>query len=170
MTQSGTRRTSPDVAYFAGYGVAVYDSYNNGTLTPWSSWGGTSAGALQWAALIALADQGRAQEGLGSLDGPSQTLPLLYHLPNSAFHDIVSGSSQAGIAGPGYDLVTGRGSPVANQVVAGLMQPFTVANGGSTLYQLDQRGDLWQYSSAGWAAIDTGVTSFALGNPGTFWG
>jgi hypothetical protein len=74
--------------------------------------------------LIAIADQGRARAGLGSLDGPSQTLPILYHLPSSAFHDIISGSNARFHAGPGYDLVTGRGSPVASQVVAGLMQPF----------------------------------------------
>ena len=80
------------MAYNAGYGVAVYDSYAIAT-APWFCNGGTSAGAPQWAALIALADQGRAQQGLRSLDGPSQTLPLLYHLPSTAFHDITSGSN-----------------------------------------------------------------------------
>jgi outer membrane protein assembly factor BamB len=114
------KRTGPDVAYNAGFGVSVYDSYNNGTTTPWSNLGGTSAGAPQWSALIALADQNRVLNGLASLDGPSQTLPLLYSLPSSAFHDITSGSNAGYSAGPGYDLVTGRGSPVAPQVVAGL--------------------------------------------------
>ena len=33
----------------------------------WTQVGGTSAGAPQWAALIAIADQGRALAGLGSL-------------------------------------------------------------------------------------------------------
>jgi hypothetical protein len=84
---------------------------------------GTSAGAPQWAALIAIADQGRALAGQGSLDGGTQTLPDLYALPGSAFHDITSGNNGGYSAGPGYDLVTGRGSPVANLVVAGLVGP-----------------------------------------------
>src|SRR5205814_1501232 len=37
VTQSSTRRTSPDVAYDGNpsTGFAIYDSYNNGTVTPW---------------------------------------------------------------------------------------------------------------------------------------
>ena len=58
--------------------------------------------------------------------------------------------------------MTGRGSPVASQVVTGLSQPFQVGYGGS-LFQLDQNGNLWRYSSAaGWSVIHSGVTSFAL--------
>jgi len=62
-------RTTPDVGYNAGDGVAVYDSFANAT-APWVSLIGTSAGAPQWAALIALADQGRAQEGVGITGWP----------------------------------------------------------------------------------------------------
>jgi hypothetical protein len=162
-------RTNPDVAYDADpvTGFAVYDSYTYGSATPWQQVGGTSAGAPQWAALIVLADQGRAQRGLGSLDGPSQTLPLLYHLSTSAFHDITSGRNANYSAGPGYDLVTGLGSPVANQVVAGLVQPFTAANDGS-LYQLDQGGYLWRYSGAnGWVQIGGYIQSFAVSPDGS---
>jgi hypothetical protein len=119
-------RTSPDVAYNAGYGVAVYDSFANGA-QPWvfagqGGVGGTSAGAPQWAGLVALADEGRAHLGLGSLDGARQTLPLLYDMPTSAFNDVTSGRNAQYSAGPGYDLVTGLGTPVAPQVVAGLEQ------------------------------------------------
>src|SRR5207244_2794009 len=58
-TPSSTKRTGPDVAYDAdpNTGVLVYDSVNGG----WFAYGGTSAGAPQWAALVAIADQGRAQ-------------------------------------------------------------------------------------------------------------
>src|SRR5205807_737888 len=106
-------RASPDVAYDANpnTGFAVYDTYGQGG---WLQVGGTSASAPQWAALIAIADQGRALAGLGSLDGFTQTLPKLYQLPAADFHDITSGSNGFA-AGPGYDLVTGRGSPVANK-------------------------------------------------------
>ena len=60
---------------------------------PWGQWGGTSDAAPQWAALIAIADQGRALAGKASLDGATQTLPMLYALPASDFHDITSGTS-----------------------------------------------------------------------------
>ena len=126
VTQSTTKRTSPDVSYDAdpNTGFPVYDSYNNGTAFPWSQFGGTSDAAPQWAALIAIADQGRIQAGLGSLDGGTQTLPKIYALPASDFHDITSGTSTGSpreSAGPGYDLVTGRGTPFANLIVAGLV-------------------------------------------------
>ena len=47
------------------------------------------------------------------LTGYSQTLPALYSLPAADFHDIVNGNN-GDPAVPGYDLVTGRGTPVAN--------------------------------------------------------
>jgi subtilase family serine protease len=48
-------RGTPDVSYDANptSGVAVYDSYGSGG---WAQFGGTSAGAPQWATLIAIAD------------------------------------------------------------------------------------------------------------------
>ncbi|MHB1424214.1 MAG: S53 family peptidase [Gemmataceae bacterium] len=121
--QNTGMRTSPDVAYNAdpNTGVWVYDSYD--TSSPWQEIGGTSAGAPQWAGLIAIADQGRALEGKGTLDGPSQTLPMIYGMSSAAFHDITSGSNGSGFAaGPGYDEATGRGSPYADRVVAALTQ------------------------------------------------
>jgi subtilase family serine protease len=125
VTQSSTQRTNPDVAYDAdpNSGFPVYDSYNNGTATPWGQWGGTSDAAPQWAALTAIADQGRAINGLGSLNGASQLLPALYQLPASDFHDVTTGASSGSpkySAGVGYDLATGRGTPVANLLIAGL--------------------------------------------------
>jgi hypothetical protein len=125
VTQTTTRRANPDVSYDAdpNTGFPVYDSFNNSVSAPWSQFGGTSDAAPQWAALIAIADQGRALAGLGALDGATQTLPALYALPASDFHDITTGSSFGSpvlSAGAGYDLVTGRGSPYANKVVADL--------------------------------------------------
>ena len=62
---SGTQRAFPDVAYDAdpNTGVFVYDTYEGGL----GEVGGTSDASPQWAALIALADQGRAIEGGKSL-------------------------------------------------------------------------------------------------------
>ena len=124
VTQSTTYRTNPDVSYDAdpNTGFAVYDSYQ--TSAPWGQWGGTSDAAPQWAGLIAIADQGCMLAGEGTLDGATQTLPLLYSLPSSDFHDVTSGTSTGSprySAATGYDLVTGRGSPYANLVVSGLV-------------------------------------------------
>jgi hypothetical protein len=132
VTQSGTYRTNPDVAYDAdpNTGFSVYDTFNNAASRPWEQFGGTSDAAPQWAGLIAIADQGRILAGESPLDGPSQTLPLFYALPAADFHDITSGvstGSPAEAAGPGYDLVTGRGSPLANQVVSDLVGPGGMA-------------------------------------------
>ncbi len=120
VTQTSTSRAVPDVSYDASPSspFAVYDT---SSYSGWVEVGGTSAGAPQWAGLIAIADQGRELAGEGTLDGGSQTLPMLYKLPQSDFHDITSGSNGGYSAGPGYDLVTGRGSPIANLVVAGLV-------------------------------------------------
>jgi hypothetical protein len=124
VTQSSTMRTTPDVTYNAGCGMGIYDSYGYGG---WVNVRGTSAGAPQWAALIAIADQGRALAGQSTLDGPSQTLPKLYALPQSDFHDITSGSNGAYSSGPGYDLVTGIGTPSAN-----LIAPALIDSSGSS--------------------------------------
>jgi hypothetical protein len=120
VQQSGMRET-PDVAYDAdpATGFSVLDTYGIGD---WAIVGGTSAGAPQWSAMIAIADQGRAQSGLAPFDGATQFLPLLYSLPSSDFHDITTGANLGYSASPGYDPVTGLGSPVANRIVADLQQ------------------------------------------------
>lgn len=120
VTQSTTRRAVPDVAYNASNGSA-YAIYDSSPYGGWSTVGGTSVAAPQWAALLAIANQGRALNGLSALDGVKQTLPALYKLPVSDFHDVTVGSNGAYSDSPGYDLVTGRGSPVVNNLVPGLV-------------------------------------------------
>jgi len=120
VTQSSTMRAEPDVAYNASSAspYAVYDSSGYGG---WIKVYGTSAGAPQWSALVAIADQGRALNGEGTLDGPSQTLPALYQMPSGNFHAIITGSNGAYSASGGYNLVTGLGTPIANLVVDSLV-------------------------------------------------
>jgi hypothetical protein len=123
-------RANPDVAYNAdpSTGFAVYDSVPYSGQSGWFQVGGTSAGAPQWSALVAIADQGRQLAGLGTLDGASQTLPALYALaadPASYardFNDIQTGSNARYSAGPGFDLVTGLGTPNANFLIPDLVQ------------------------------------------------
>ncbi len=81
---------------------------------------GTSAGAPQWAGIVALADQD-AGHRLGSIN------KTLYHIAksdaySSAFNDISSGgNSLMGINGykakPGWDAVTGLGTPIVNNLI-----------------------------------------------------
>ena len=67
VTQSTTRRTTPDVSILANpaSAVAVYDSYDNGTSTPWTAFGGTSLGTPAWAGLVSVANQGPRAAGPG---------------------------------------------------------------------------------------------------------
>jgi hypothetical protein len=73
-------KPGPDVAYNAGTPVWVYDSFGSNSQNLGLPAVGTSAGAPQWAALIAIADQGLALNGVSSLDGATQTIPMLNNL------------------------------------------------------------------------------------------
>jgi subtilase family serine protease len=120
---STTGRSVPDVSYDAdpNTGFAVYDSVADDGSVGWQEVGGTSAGTPQWAALIAIADQGRVKNGLGTLDGATGTLPAIYSIYSNAtsyvadFTDITSGSSElsggSGFGGPGVGSGGGFGGP-----------------------------------------------------------
>lgn len=114
----GPGRAVPDVSYGAdpSTGFAVFATLP-GLGAGWFTVGGTSAGAPQWAALIAIAAQGRNLQGLPALEGAQEAL---YELPGAAFRDILAGAN-GHLAGEGYDLVTGLGSPRAGAVIAGLI-------------------------------------------------
>ncbi|MCY2928937.1 MAG: hypothetical protein NTV86_05480 [Planctomycetota bacterium] len=124
VTQSTKRRCIPDIAMDAdpNTGVPVYDSWDFGVSTPWNQFGGTSLSAPLWAGLISIVDQGRVLSGRTNLDGPSQTLPAIYALPSQNLHDVTSGNNGYA-AGTGYDLVTGRGTPVANLLAPAMVGP-----------------------------------------------
>ncbi len=119
-TGSSNMRMVPDVAY-NGSSNTPFAIYDTSGYSGWIQVYGTSAGAPQWAALVAIADQGRALNNQGTLDGSTQTLPAIYQVSSSDFHDITTGSNGGYTAGVGYDLVTGRGSPVANSLVSDLV-------------------------------------------------
>ena len=158
VTQSTSQRTLPDVAFDADpyTGVPVYATFSNGTSNPWAQIGGTSLGAPSWAAVIAIANQARSQNGLGSLDGATQTLPLLYKLnltTPSAFHDITTGNNGYA-AGVGYDLVTGMGTPTVNVLVTGL------SSGTSTSSKLT----ILSSPTTGTAGVVLGAMTVAIQN------
>jgi hypothetical protein len=119
---SGTGRSTPDVAYNGdpNTGYYVYDSYywfGGG----WFEVGGTSAGAPQWASLVAIVNQSRTTP----LSTSSLTSRFDYNAAGSSgyssnYHDITTGSNGYS-AGTGYDLATGLGSPQANNLIGWLV-------------------------------------------------
>ena len=136
VTQTTKKRATPDVALVSdpATGLAVCDSKANGAKTPWVAYGGTSIATPQWAAIGAIVAQGRALRGAAPLDGRKELLPALYALPAADFRDIVSGSSNGSprlAAGPGYDLVTGRGTPIAAALVRDLVAWGSAAGASS---------------------------------------
>jgi hypothetical protein len=130
--QTSGARITPDVAFDGDpdTGVEVYQTSPYTGVGSWQIVGGTSLGTPAWAAIIAIADQGRALEGKGSLDGPSQTLPTLYALPDSDFHGVAS--YRAGRA-----AMEGLGSPIGPALIADLVAsditvPLTTSSAGSS--------------------------------------
>lgn len=124
----GSQRGIPDIAWDANpsTGVAVYDSTRYQGQSGWYEVGGTSVGSPSWAAVVALVDQGRATP-LSTSTSTGNILNDLYNLAGTTgstgyttdFHDITSGSN-GNPALPGYDLVTGIGSPQGNNLVPAL--------------------------------------------------
>jgi subtilase family serine protease len=124
-------RTTPDVSFNANpdTGYAVYDSVSYDGESGWFQVGGTSAAAPSWAGLVAITDQGLTASGKSTLT-TTQLLTDLYSLPSSDYHDITSGFNGYS-AGPGYDLVTGLGTPKANLLVSGLLNASGVSTTAS---------------------------------------
>jgi subtilase family serine protease len=131
---SGKFRGEPDVAYNAGI--------NRGVLTYWDPtpsttgdegffiFGGTSAGAPQWAGITALAAQ-LAHHSLGLLNDSIYAAARVHSVQNFLFHDVTTGdntftttdASGNPLVIPGYsaakgwDPATGWGTPKANHLV-----------------------------------------------------
>nr|WSX75432.1 S53 family peptidase [Streptomyces sp. NBC_00899] len=122
--QTSPLRATPDVSMVAdpATGVPVYVTMTTVTGTQRSVWvevGGTSLAAPIWGAIIASADQLRAAAGKPHLasagpDGDTAHADV-YALGSDHLRDITSGANGACgaecTAGPGYDTVTGLGSP-----------------------------------------------------------
>jgi subtilase family serine protease len=128
------QRGVPDVSYNAGVNGGVlthcavcnvtYPADSGGPFPPdapiFFLFGGTSAGSPQWSALIADADQ-IAGHDLGEIN------PQLYELAGkrgpSPFHDVVKGNNDVAEIGagydarPGWDPVTGLGTPNAGRLL-----------------------------------------------------
>jgi subtilase family serine protease len=129
----GVGRGVPDVAADADPSTSIATVIVSDGSPVLRGAGGTSAGAPLWAGLAALADQ-EAGRSLGPLN------PTLYRIAvgprrSTAFHDVTVGNNNATFpprvipgfsAGPGWDPVTGWGSPDAAVLVP------LLAHGGAT--------------------------------------
>ena len=122
--QSTGNRTTPDVAFVAdpATGAWAADPYNLTGSDPFEVVGGTSLSAPCWAGLVALANQGREAAGQSNFNtaSPTDVQQALYALPQSDYNVIASGFNGYN-AGPGYNLVTGLGTPLANLLVPDLI-------------------------------------------------
>lgn len=124
IPNANSMRGVPDVAYNADpyTGFSVYNSIPGEGGKGWAVVGGTSAGAPQWAALVAVANSTLSKR-LGN-----NVTNLLYAAAKPAtghyhaiFNDIIHGTNGSCgyycTAQTGYDFVTGLGSPqVANLI------------------------------------------------------
>lgn len=125
-------RGIPDVSLPAEVNYSLYFSAAEGAMgqvqAKWNHWdiiGGTSASSPSWAGIIALADQ-MAGQPLGFIQ------PGLYSLQGKDMHDITAGNNTVPInkttvvqgysAGPGYDLASGWGTPIVDQLLPALIQ------------------------------------------------
>lgn len=110
-------RNIPDVA-----AEANTNQYSCADETCFGGSGGTSYAAPQWAGIIAMANQQALANGENTLGFLN---PALYAIGAgssyaSDFHDETSGFNGAFYAVPGYDLVTGWGSPNAVNLIDSL--------------------------------------------------
>ena len=127
VARIGRMRGVPDVAADADAATAMTLTFTGGVLLPAR---GTSAATPLWAAMIALADQDAGRH-LGFVN------PAIYAIARGparhrAFHDVTTGDNSVfwptGLftgytAGPGWDPVTGWGSPNAQYLVPLLAHP-----------------------------------------------
>ncbi len=108
---TGAKRGIPDVSFDANpnTGVSVYDSTRYQGQSGWFTLGGTSVGAPNWAGVLAAG----AAAGSTALQGAAAIYSGGY---STNLRDITSGTNGSCgtdcTAGPGYDLVTGLGSPI----------------------------------------------------------
>ncbi len=139
---TGICREVPDVSADAdpSTGYIVYLPTND-MQSSWTTFGGTSGAAPLWAAVLAVvssADETWSGDGL-----LNEALYALSSSGSTYFNDVTTGNNDYNAtssgeyeAGPGYDMTTGLGTPIASALAKGLTQiPLDVVVSGSQIYQ-----------------------------------
>jgi subtilase family serine protease len=159
----GTKRGVADVSFDADPNSGALIVINGG----YQQWGGTSLSAPIfagfWARVIAL--KGNA---IGF------AAPLLYQLPATDFHDVVTGNNRGFAAKVGYDFTSGRGSVIFDRAIQhiGVANPLTANFSANTAGRIakftdtsiDSAGTITAHS---WSFGDGGTS--ALANPSHFY-
>jgi subtilase family serine protease len=143
----GKQRAVPDVAYNGAvlHGVLTYLAIP-GVPTGFYRFGGTSAGAPQWAAIAAIANQ-KAGARLGFLNSAIYQIGKVNKAYPASFHDIVDGTNSAlefdsadnpvaitGFsAGVGWDATTGFGTPIDTSLVDYLIRYVSPGDGNAAV-------------------------------------
>ena len=176
---STTMQNIPDVAINADNIFIVADNGQH------ESVGGTSAAAPLWAGFIALVNQQAVASG-----GPTVGFinPAIYAIGKSPhylsdFHDITTGNNTNSVsrtkffAVPGYDLCTGWGTPVGQNLITALASPddlgFLPATGfnasGPVGGPLSPVSEIFSLTNSGTNSLDwnIGVPSWLTVSPGT---
>ncbi len=114
---STTSRNAPDVS-----AEANGDNYFCANGSCGTTLGGTSLAAPTWAGFMALVNQQAVNAGRAPVGGLGFINPTVYSIGEGSnylndLHDITSGSNGAYSACPGYDLVTGWGSPAGQNLI-----------------------------------------------------
>jgi kumamolisin len=112
------KRLTPDISAVADPFTGVKIVLNRDTVVG----GGTSQSAPIWAGLAAVMTQFLKANGGGPIGDIN---PLLYQIaqgaPLPAFRDVTLGGNAVDIAGPGYDLVSGLGTPDIDNLARNLL-------------------------------------------------
>jgi subtilase family serine protease len=121
---SAAGRVVPDVSYSADprFGYAVFSSTARYGRDGWFRLGGTSAGAPQWAALLALANQAGAAPAGVAFDAVARLYALAdLQASDRVFRTIVGYGTTDACSAPNATLrfapTTGLGSPIANRLI-----------------------------------------------------
>ena len=118
LDQGDGRRLTPDIAAVADPFTGMKIVFDQQVIVG----GGTSLSAPIWAGTAAVMNQYLTENG-GRLLGDIN--PLLYGVAEGArlpaFRDIVLGGNAVAVAGPGYDLVTGLGTPNVDNLVRNIL-------------------------------------------------
>jgi len=170
-------RDVPDVSMgangkFPGYWVAT--QREGDTAPSWLGTGGTSIASPMWAGISRVIAQGEGVTRLGNINARLYELGSLAN-PKFGLHDITEGNNNDnGVigydAGPGFDLVTGWGSPDIALLVAAFPGSSATVTPVSATIAAGASGSAGQFMIANTTAnpLQLSKVTVTVGNPVVF--